>query len=223
MSISSEISRISGNVSAALTAIGNKGVTVPAGSNSDDLATLIGSIQTGGGTPSATAHTIVFEFSDETSTTLTGYWDGSFISDAIRATTPITYNGVTVESASLDNVAWYTKPSGTWETVWEGTSTPNTDGGEYFWITEMSAVDVARGSTWRITIDGTAYVCTAKQATIAYLGEWTVLGNPGQAGGTDDGSGVPFCFYNYNGQAFCGDTNLPVKSYSLKFERQISA
>lgn len=49
MSISSEISRISGNVSDALTAIGNKGVTVPQGSTSDDLATLIGSIQTGGG------------------------------------------------------------------------------------------------------------------------------------------------------------------------------
>lgn len=49
MSISSEISRISGNVSAALTAIGNKGVTIPQGSTSDDLATLIGSIQTGGG------------------------------------------------------------------------------------------------------------------------------------------------------------------------------
>ena len=49
MSISSEITRISGNVSDALTAIGAKGVTVPTGSNSDDLATLIGSIQTGGG------------------------------------------------------------------------------------------------------------------------------------------------------------------------------
>ena len=49
MSISSEISRISQNVSAALTAIANKGVTVPSGSNSDDLATLIGQIQTGGG------------------------------------------------------------------------------------------------------------------------------------------------------------------------------
>lgn len=49
MSISSEISRISGNVSAALTAIGNKGVTVPSGSNSDDLATLIGQITGGGG------------------------------------------------------------------------------------------------------------------------------------------------------------------------------
>lgn len=48
MSIQSEITRISGNVSDALTAIGNKGVTVPTGSNSDDLADLIGAIQTGG-------------------------------------------------------------------------------------------------------------------------------------------------------------------------------
>lgn len=46
MSISSEISRISGNVQAALTAIANKGVTVASGSNSDDLATLIAAIPT---------------------------------------------------------------------------------------------------------------------------------------------------------------------------------
>lgn len=50
MSISSEISRIAQNVSDALTAIANKGVTVPQGSNSDDLATLIAQIS-GGGTP----------------------------------------------------------------------------------------------------------------------------------------------------------------------------
>ena len=49
MSISSEITRISGNVSDALTAIANKGVTVPSGSNSDDLATLIAQITGGGG------------------------------------------------------------------------------------------------------------------------------------------------------------------------------
>lgn len=49
MSIQSEITRISGNVSDALGAIANKGVSAPAGSNSDDLATLIGQIQTGGG------------------------------------------------------------------------------------------------------------------------------------------------------------------------------
>lgn len=49
MSISSEISRISGNVSDALDAIENKGVTIPSGSNSDDLATLISQISSGGG------------------------------------------------------------------------------------------------------------------------------------------------------------------------------
>lgn len=49
MSITSEINRISGNVADALDAIEAKGVTVPSGSNSDDLATLIGQI-TGGGT-----------------------------------------------------------------------------------------------------------------------------------------------------------------------------
>lgn len=49
MSISSEITRLSGNVSAALTAIANKGVTVPSGSTSDDLATLIAQISSGGG------------------------------------------------------------------------------------------------------------------------------------------------------------------------------
>ena len=62
----------------------------------------------GGGTPSATAHTIEFEFTDSTSTTLTGYWDGSFISDAIRATKPVTYNNKQVSAAQLDGVTWYT-------------------------------------------------------------------------------------------------------------------
>ena len=49
MSIQSEISRISGNVADALTAIGNKGVSVPQGANSDDLADLIAAITSGGG------------------------------------------------------------------------------------------------------------------------------------------------------------------------------
>ena len=60
-----------------------------------------------GGTPSATQHTIEFEFTDSTSTTLTGYWDAAFITSAITATTPTEYGGKTVSSASLDGVAWY--------------------------------------------------------------------------------------------------------------------
>lgn len=49
MSIQTEIDRISGNVSAALSAIVEKGVTVPDGSTSDALAELIASIEAGGG------------------------------------------------------------------------------------------------------------------------------------------------------------------------------
>ena len=48
MSIQSEITRISGNVTNALAAIAAKGVIVPAGSNSDDLADLIALIEGGG-------------------------------------------------------------------------------------------------------------------------------------------------------------------------------
>lgn len=49
MSVQTEIDRISGNVSAALSAIAEKGVTVPDGSTSDALAELIQAIQAGGG------------------------------------------------------------------------------------------------------------------------------------------------------------------------------
>ena len=47
MSIQSEINRISQNVGDSLTAVSEKGVTVPTGSTSDDLPGLIRSIQTG--------------------------------------------------------------------------------------------------------------------------------------------------------------------------------
>lgn len=61
----------------------------------------------GSGTPSQTQHTIYFEFSDNTNTTLTGYWNDSFISSAITATTPSTYNNKTVTLAQLDGITWY--------------------------------------------------------------------------------------------------------------------
>lgn len=62
---------------------------------------------TGGGTPSATQHTILFEFTDETTQSITGYWDSSFISDAITATTPTVIGQKTVALAQLDGVTWY--------------------------------------------------------------------------------------------------------------------
>jgi hypothetical protein len=55
MSIQSEINRISGNVNNALSVIADKGVSVPSGANSDDLAELIEQVETGVDTSDATA------------------------------------------------------------------------------------------------------------------------------------------------------------------------
>ena len=121
----------------------------------------------GGGTPSATAHTLYFEFTDETNTTITGYWDDSFISSAITATTPTTYGQKTVTLAQLDGVTWYSyaPPSGDYETLYEGTTTisPNSDGVTgYTWVSSLGSVVITDGSVWRITINGVAQVCTAR-------------------------------------------------------------
>lgn len=55
MSIQTEINRISGNVNSALSAIADKGVSVPSGANSDDLAGLIAQVESGIDTSDATA------------------------------------------------------------------------------------------------------------------------------------------------------------------------
>lgn len=278
MSIQSEITRISGNVADALTAIVAKGVTVPQGANSDDLADLIGSIASDlttktitlngsysaqddnadgysavtvnvangasmtevantygtelvitsaqGSAPSATRHTLYFEFEDETTETEYAYYDDSFISSAITATTPTTRSNKTVTSAQLDGVEWYSytpepTPSGNWQTILEDDvyileDTPYNG----FWITDLASEQIAAGDTWRITIDGEVYTCVA-----TLVNGRVYLGNPKYAGETDDGSNVPFDFYNrgygaWNGDCdtrFTGETTHP-----MKFEKLIS-
>lgn len=104
MSIQSEITRLSGNVSDALTAISNKGVTIPTGSNSDDLATLIGQIQTGG---VATQHIIHLEFSDSTDEDISVYYNDAWVGSLITSTEPTTYGQKTIVEAQLDGVTWY--------------------------------------------------------------------------------------------------------------------
>lgn len=97
MSIQNEITRLSGNVSAALTAISNKGVTVPTGSNSDDLATLIAQIETGGGGPSYQLENIVPLQSITTDTAVSRGYAGA-ITQYTKTITPnemylITFDG----------------------------------------------------------------------------------------------------------------------------------
>ena len=110
MSISSEITRLSGNVSDALTAIAAKGVTIPSGSNSDDLATLIGQIQTGGGSSGLVYETGTYTpASDTVQPTITFSNSHStkpflaLISDATGTTLSTNYS-----EAYFCNISWYT-------------------------------------------------------------------------------------------------------------------
>lgn len=177
-----------------------------------------------GGTPSATSHTIYFEFSDSTNTTITAYWDGSFISDAITATSPETYGTKTVSLAQLDGVTWYERSAETWETIYDGRKTPNSDSPyNYLWFDSLSSVYPTVGSTWKVTIDDTSYRCDAYQMNVSGAGNVVCFGNPKYSGGTDDGSSIPANFYNAGWGALVGDTELAAVEHAIKIERLVTS
>lgn len=225
---------LTGGASASVTpseAVTGQGFSVklkaPSGYNLSNVTVTMGGVditsqvfeydETGGGT-SATEHDIYFEFSDSTNTTITAYYDSTFISDAITATTPTTYGGKTVTLAQLDGVAWYEyDPSESWETLYDGTIyyEPDTPY-PYCWISELGSVTIPIGSVWRITFDNVEYRCTVTQ-TSSGNADSGLIGNPLYDSGADDGSGVPFAFYQnpwgaWSGMAnVAGNTNHPVK------------
>lgn len=176
----------------------------------------------GGGTPSQTQHTIYFEFSDSTDATITAYWDGTFISDAITATAPLTYDGKTVTLAELDGVAWYPSAQETVETLFDGNKDANTDTPyNYFWFETLGDVYPTVGSVWRVTIDGTVYRCVAYALSTSF-GNLVCFGNPKYTdNGTDNGTSAPFNFYNAGWGALVADTELTQGSHSVKIERVV--
>ena len=89
MSIATDVSRIKGNITAALAAIADKGVTVPDGSTSDALASLISSIEVGGG-----GYEVSFGIINlaENSTTITFDHGLSKAPDYVSIFLPIGYN-----------------------------------------------------------------------------------------------------------------------------------
>lgn len=273
MSIQSEITRISGNVADALTAIAAKGVTVPQGANSDDLADLIGSIASDlttktitlngsysaqddnadgysavtvnvangasmtevantygtelvitsapGSAPSATRHTLYFEFEDETTETEYAYYDDSFISSAITATTPATRGSKTVTSAQLDGVEWYSytpapTPSGDWTVLYDG-NIELWDGETI--IEDLVGMTISAGETYRVTLDGTAYISETAQHS-----QWGVyyFGNVNLWDDTDDGTGLPFVCYENQWGLKIEIRNGGNATYSFKLEKLVS-
>ena len=104
MSIASEINRISGNIADALDEVSNKGVTVPSGSNSDDLASLIRQISGGDGYVWQDQNGYV-HLSDEQGTQT--IIDALTVSGAGTSTAPTghAYSPVTVPSGSASTPA----------------------------------------------------------------------------------------------------------------------
>lgn len=168
--------------------------------------------------PSATRHTLYFEYEDETTETEYAYYDDSFISSAITATTPTTRNNKTVTSAQLDGVEWYSytptpTPSGNWTTIYDGSITVSNRGFELANVTDTFTLN----DTWRATLDGTAYTLVvqySEQFQTNYIGnlsiitDWTTTGDP---------------ILCYNAGHVMGNTYLADGSHTLKLERQVSS
>lgn len=172
-----------------------------------------------GSAPSATRHTLYFEYEDETNETVYAYYDDALIGPAITATTPTTHNNKTVTSAQLDGVEWYSytptpgpTPSGDWTTVYDGSI--NISNRE-FELSDATDNFVA-GEVWRVTVDGTPYTFTAQTSDafgIDYIGNIDII--IGQVS-----TGDPVCMYNLGGN-IQGNSYLD-GTHTLKLEKQIS-
>ena len=175
-------------------------------------------VGTASGTPSATQHTILFEFEDETTATITAYYDSTFISDAIKATVPTSYGGKTVQEASIDGTAWYTKPSEDWDVLYDSTFTPSQSSPyNQIWIGSLGSLQPVLGEVYRVTVDGTVYNFTTHEDDGRIY-----IGNPKYDWGTDDGS-APFCFFNGGYGGLQGGTELSATAHTLKLEKQVTS
>lgn len=84
-------------------------------------------------------------------------------------------------------------------------------------IPSLSSLYFASGETWRVTWDGTEYTCYPN----VHEGWLWYIGNHGLTDGTDDGTGEPFCLYNYGGSALNGVART-AGTHTLKLEKQTS-
>ena len=174
---------------------------------------------TSGGAPSQTQHTILFEFEDTTTTSITAYWDGTFITDAIKATVPTSYGGKTVQEASIDGYTWYIKPSEDWTVLFDGSVTFSSDNPyNSIWFGALGDLQPAVGEVYRVTVDGTVYNLTAHEDEGRIY-----IGNPLYDWGNDDGSGTPFCLFNGGYGSLQGWTELSATAHTIKIEKQAVA
>lgn len=192
------------------------GATMTEVQNQYGTELVISSAQGAG--PSATRHTLYFEYEDETTETVYAYYDDALIGSAITATTPTTHNNKIVVSAQLDGVEWYSYTPApvipTYDMIFDDDITIVSGS---ITIASLSNLYFADGETWRVTWGGVEYLCN----TALYDGWLWTVGNQSLAG-TDDGTNEPFVLYNYGGGAMNGNAR-GTGTVHLKLERQVSS
>lgn len=163
MSIASEINRISGNIADALDEVSNKGVTVPSGSNSDDLASLIRQISGGDGYVWQDQNGYV-HLSDEQGTQT--IIDALTVSGAGTSTAPTghAYNPVTVPSGSASTPATSVTANPTISVSSGGLITATASATKSV-TPSVSAGWVASGTAGTITVSGSNTSQLSTQAT----------------------------------------------------------
>ena len=93
--------------SSGITPTGSINITTNGTHDVTNYASAVVSVSNGGSTPSATKHTIHFDFSDETDTDIDVYYNDALLATMIQAYTPTAYGQKTVILAQLDGVTWY--------------------------------------------------------------------------------------------------------------------
>ena len=170
-------------------------------------------------TGGATQHVIHFEFTDTTDADINVYYTDSLISTMITAYTPETYGQKTVDTAALDNVVWYTRPQGTWQTVYDGEQYVAADTPYPFVrITELASVSIPLGSVWRITLEGVMY----SNLTAVSTAWGNMIGNPKYMDLPDDGSSIPMDLFQGQDAWYGGIDATAGTNVSIKIERLVA-
>lgn len=102
-----------------------------------------------------------------------------------------------------------------WLTLYSDTATIVADNPNYIAINNFTET-IEEGDTWRVTWNGDTYTLTPIYDSEVGWG----IGNPGEGGGTDDGSGVPFIMYKRTASQLVFATSEPAGSVQLVIERQ---
>jgi hypothetical protein len=115
-------------------------------------------------------------------------------------------------------------PTEEWETLFDGATQLVADNPyPYFWISSLSNVTITSGSVWRVTLNGQESRINAVYYDSSY---GYMIGNPLYSGGSDDGSGLKYDFFNAGWGAWTGgaDTSYPTgTNLSLKVERLVQS